>query len=205
VQEPNVHPEQSQDSDLMAAETPSTQQEGSTIWELLQTLLVAAILFLAVNMVTARIRVEGKSMEPTLVEGQFILINRLAYRWGEMERGDIIVFHFPFDHDRRLIKRLIGLPGDTITASNGVIYVNGVPLDEPYIADAPVYNDEWIVGPDEVFVLGDNRNNSSDSHLWGKVPFSQIVGKAILIYWPPDDFGPITHHNLMGASQAAQP
>jgi signal peptidase I len=204
VQEPNVHPDSSRDSDLTPAKADSSGL-GSSIWELLQTLVVAAILFLAVNMVTARIRVEGKSMEPTLVEGQFILINRLAYRWGEMERGDIIVFHFPFDHDRRLIKRLIGLPGDTITASNGVIYVNGVPLDEPYIADAPVYNDEWIVGPDEVFVLGDNRNNSSDSHLWGKVPISQIVGKAILIYWPPDDFGAIPHYDLMGSTQTALP
>ena len=184
---------------------PSEKPQMSSIGELLQTLVIAAVLFLAVNMVTARIRVEGKSMEPTLEEGQFILINRLAYRWGEMQRGDIIVFHFPFDPDRRLIKRLIGLPGDIITASNGVIYVNGIPLEEPYIADAPVYNDEWTVGPDEVFVLGDNRNNSSDSHLWGKVPIDAIVGKAILIYWPLDVFGAIPHYDLLGSSQASQP
>ncbi len=168
--------------------------------EILQTVLIAGLLFLAVNLLTARIRVEGISMEPTLHEGEFVVVNRLAYRWQEPERGDIIVFHFPLNTQRRFIKRIIGLPGDTVVAQDGQISVNGFPLNEPYIADAPRYNGEWHVESDELFVLGDNRNNSSDSQNWGTLPFGEIIGKAIVVYWPLDDAGLITHSNLIGAA-----
>ena len=166
------------------------------IGEILQTIFVAALLFIAVNLVTARIRVEGSSMEPSLHDGEFVVVNRLAYRWNKPTRGDIIVFNFPLDPQRRFIKRIIGLPGDTISAHSDHIYVNGIPLSEPYIAAPVLYTGQWVVGENEVFVLGDNRNNSSDSQNWGPLPEAEIIGRAELVYWPPEVIGVIPHYNL---------
>lgn len=169
--------------------------------ELFQTALIAFLLFVAVNLVTARIRVEGISMEPSLHDGQFVVVNRLAYRWQEPKRGDIIVFHFPSDPRRRFIKRVIGLPGDVITIKGGEVLVSGSPLEEPYLAEDPLYRGEWRIGPNEVFVLGDNRNNSSDSQNWGPLPTDEIIGKAVLVYWPLDTMGLIPHYDLVGAAE----
>jgi signal peptidase I len=174
----------------------------SWLGELVQTLLVAGALFLAVNLATARIRVDGSSMEPTLSDGDLVVVNRIAHRVEALARGDIVVFHFPLDPGRRFIKRLIGLPGDQVSIHDGRVFVNQVPLSEPYIAAPPAYSGEWQVGPDEIFVLGDNRNNSSDSQNWGMVPAEEIVGKAVLVYWPLPSVGLIPHHAL--GVQAAQ-
>lgn len=149
-----------------------------------ETILLAVILFLVINALSARVRVENISMKPTLQPGEFLLVNRVAYKIGEPEIGDIIVFHAPGTSDLDYIKRVIGLPGDKVRISEGVVYVNEQPLYEPYIADPPRYNGEWDVPPGELFVLGDNRNNSSDSHMWGFVPYEDIVGRALIIYWP---------------------
>jgi signal peptidase I len=169
--------------------------------ELLQNLLIAGILILIVNLATARIRVDGSSMEPSLHDGELVVVNRLAYRWSDLTRGDIIVFNFPFDPDRRFIKRLIGLPGDRIMVQDGRLYINNAPVEEPYIAAPPVYRGTWTVGPDEVFVLGDNRNNSSDSQNWGMLPINEIIGKAVMVYWPVADVGVIPHYTLAAAAQ----
>jgi signal peptidase I len=169
--------------------------------EMLQTLLVAGLLFLGVNLLTARIRVEGISMEPNLHEGQFVVVNRLAYRWGEPQRGDIIVFHFPLNPKRRFIKRVIGLPGDTVVVRSGQVLINGDVIYEPYLQVTPRYNGEWILGPDEVFVLGDNRNNSSDSQNWGPLPTDEIIGRAVFVYWPPSEVGTIPHYDLAIAAE----
>jgi signal peptidase I len=169
--------------------------------ELFQTVLIAGVLFLAVNLLTARIRVEGISMEPSLHEGQFVVVNRLAYRWNDAARGDIIVFRPPPDPSRRFIKRVIGLPGNTVTVSGGNVYIDGQIIEEPYIAAAPRYDGEWIIGPDEVFVLGDNRNNSSDSQTWGPLPIDEIIGKAIIIYWPPSEIGLLPQYDLAIAAE----
>ncbi len=168
--------------------------------EVLQTILIAALLFVAVNLVTARIRVEGNSMEPSLHDGEFVVVNRLAYLRHGPERGDIIVFRFPLDPQRRFIKRVIGLPGDTVQVHNGSVYVNGIVLDEPYINAPPRYAGEWTIGEGELFVLGDNRNNSSDSQNWGNLPFSAVIGKAVLVYWPPSEMGLIPHYDLAGSA-----
>jgi signal peptidase I len=149
-----------------------------------ETILLAVILFLVINALSARVRVENISMKPTLQPGEFLLVNRVAYKIGEPEIGDIIVFHAPGASDLDYIKRVIGLPGDNVRISEGVVYVNDQPLYEPYIADPPRYTGEWDVPPEQLFVLGDNRNNSSDSHMWGFVPYEDIVGRALLIYWP---------------------
>ena len=169
--------------------------------ELIQTVAIAGVLFLAVNLLSARIRVEGISMEPSLHEGQFVVVNRIAYRWNEAERGDIIVFRFPLNPSRRFIKRVIGLPGNTVTIRGGDVYIDGQILDEPYLAATPRYDGEWVIGPDELFVLGDNRNNSSDSQNWGPLPMEEIIGKAVLVYWPPSEAGLIPHYDLAVAAE----
>ena len=163
------------------------------VGEVLQTLVVAAIIFLGVNLVTARIRVEGSSMEPTLHDAELVVVNRLAYRWSDPGRGDIVVFRFPLEPERRFIKRIVGLPGEFIVIHDGQVTIDGVPLDEPYIAAPPRYSGEWEIQPGQLFVLGDNRNNSSDSQTWGPLPVSQLIGKAFLVYWPPPEMGLIPH------------
>jgi signal peptidase I len=170
-----------------------------TAGEVLQTVILAGLLFLAVNFVTARIRVEGSSMEPSLHDGEFVVVNRLAYRWEKPERGDIVVFRFPLNPDRRFIKRVIGLPGDQVKIEDGGVSVNGETLEEPYIAAPPRYSGEWAIGEEEVFVLGDNRNNSSDSQNWGMLPLNDIIGRAILVYWPVGEVGWIEHQPPVAA------
>jgi signal peptidase I len=149
-----------------------------------ETILLALVLFLVINALSARVRVENVSMQPTLNPGEFLLVNRVAYKFGQPAIGDIIVFHAPGDNGMDYIKRVIGLPGDQVRISDGIVYVNNQPLYETYIAEAPRYTGTWDVPPNEYFVLGDNRNNSSDSHMWGFVPHDDIVGRALLIYWP---------------------
>lgn len=153
-------------------------------WEVLQTLVMAVILYFMIDAVVGRVRVENVSMQPTLHQDQFILVNKLAYRLGDFGRGDIIVFHFPGDPKEDYIKRVIGLPGETIEIRDEHVYVNGQMLEETYIAAQPTYIKEYQVPEDGIFVLGDNRNQSSDSHLWGYVPKENVVGKALIVYWP---------------------
>ncbi len=158
---------------------------GRLLLDIVETALLAFLLFLAINAVSARIRIESVSMQPTLFADDFVIVNRLAYKIGSPERGDVIIFRFPPDPDREpYIKRVIGLPGDMISADSGVVYVNGMPLEEPYISAPPNYEGEWTVPRNELFVLGDNRNHSSDSHSWGTVPLDNVLGKALLVYLP---------------------
>jgi len=163
----------------------------------LETLLLSAALFLVINALSARVRVDGFSMLPTLQDGEFVLVNRLAYRFETPpQRGDIIVFHSPLDTNQDLIKRIIGIPGDTVTIQNGVVSINGLTLQEPYIAAAPLYSGNWNVPEGYLFVLGDNRNDSSDSHSWGVLAQENVLGKAILIYFPFRNWQMIDHHDL---------
>lgn len=161
--------------------------------DILETLLWAVVLFVLINLVSARIRVDGASMQPTLVNGELVIVNKLAFRLGEPERGDIIVFHFPIDPSQEFIKRVVGLPGDQISIHDGAIYVNGQQLQEPYLSVKPNYWGDWDVAEDTLFVLGDNRNNSLDSHNWGTVPMDYVIGKALFIYWPLSNLGIIQH------------
>lgn len=163
------------------------------ILDILETVILAVILYFGINAISARVRVDGLSMNPTLQHGEYVLVSRLTYRTGEPERGDIIVFSFPVDQKQDLIKRVIGLPGETVNIRNGEVLINGMKLEEPYIAQSPVYNGTWTVGAGELFVLGDNRNDSKDSHQWGLLPIENIIGKALLIYWPPPEWKLINH------------
>lgn len=168
--------------------------------DVVETLILSVILFAAINTVTARIRVDGASMEPTLHSGEFVIVNKLAYRLGRPTVGDVIVFHFPRDPDQEYIKRVIGLPGDQVEIKDGQVSVNGQPLVEQYIAASPAYESSWEVPGDSLFVLGDNRNNSSDSHNWGPVPMDYVVGKAIFVYWPPTEWGVVDHPSTASAA-----
>lgn len=162
--------------------------------DVLETLVFSLVLFLAINAVSARARVDGSSMEPTLHNGELVIVNKLAYKLGEPELGDIIVFHFPRDPSQEYIKRVIGVPGDQVLIEAGKVYVNSKEIVEPYIAAPPAYaTAKWDVPEGHLFVLGDNRNNSSDSHSWGTVPIEYVVGKALFVYWPLEEWGTIEH------------
>jgi signal peptidase I len=166
------------------------------IIDLLETLVLAVLLFIIINVVTARIRVDGSSMEPTLLNGEFVLVNKLAYKFGTPKLGEVIVFHYPRDPKQEYIKRVIGVAGNTVVISDGHVYIDDELIQEPYIAASPTYGPQhWIVPPGSLFVLGDNRNNSSDSHTWGMVPEEYVVGKAVAVYWPPTKWSSIVHHN----------
>jgi signal peptidase I len=129
--------------------------------------------------------VDGTSMQPSLNNNQYVLVNKLAYLFHAPERGDVIVFHWPVDTNKDLIKRVIGVPGDVIVIDNKTVRVNGVLLNEPYIsAPANPAGNTWVVPPNDYFVMGDNRQVSDDSRDWGFVPKSYIIGKAVFVYWP---------------------
>jgi len=164
------------------------------ILDILETLVLAVVLYFGINAVSARVRVDGFSMRPTLQDGEYILVNKLAYKTGEPHRGDIVVFIFPVDPQEDLIKRVIGLPGETVAIHSGTVSVNGIQLAEPYIASPPAYDDEWVVPEGQLFVLGDNRNDSRDSHQWGFLPIENVIGRAVLIYWPPEEWQVINHN-----------
>ena len=184
---------------------PAQQEWKPFLREILETVGLAIVLFLLVNVFSARVRVEGFSMLPSLDNGEYVLISRLAYKLGDYQRGDIIVFRPPMypvapfwqrlfglpdvdDKYEDYIKRIIGLPGETVRIANGTVYINDVSLKELYIAAPPDYSSEWTVPKGQLFVLGDNRNNSADSHAWGFLPEENVLGKALVVYWPFADF-----------------
>jgi signal peptidase I len=185
----------------LVAQTPAgpkseTGQPAEVIVrEIVETLLLTLFIVWIVNTATGRFRIEGHSMMPTLEEGQYIIINKLSYMLDDPQRGDIIVLHFPNDRSRDFIKRVIGLPGDHVEISGSVVKVNGLTLNEPYVNAPPSYTGSWTVPEGQYFVLGDNRNNSSDSHSWNFLPREDIVGKAWIIYWRPQDWGLVPHYS----------
>ena len=193
-----TQPEETLEPVESSKDSPSIKQ---FLIDLLETIILAVVLFFAINAVSARVRVDGFSMLPTLQDGEYVLVNRLAYRNDLPVRGDIIVFVSPQSPDLDLIKRVIGLPGDTVKIFDGKVQVNEKMLDEPYIAAAPIYNGEWNVPEGNLFVLGDNRNDSSDSHAWGLLPTENVIGKAVLIYWPIPDWNLIRHVETVAAIQ----
>lgn len=177
-------------SDYLSPDPDFDEPEANTggtsafriLLEVVQTLALAIVLYFLIDFVVARVRVENISMLPTLQPGEFVLVNKMAYKLGEFQRGDIVVFHYSEQED--YIKRVIGIPGDIIEIDSGQVRVNGQILDEPYISAAPQYLGAWEVPVDSLFVLGDNRNQSSDSHRWGFVSEQSVVGEALVVYWP---------------------
>ena len=133
-------------------------------------------------------------MLPTLQEEQFLVVSKLTYRLRDPERGDIIVFHHPQGGDRKLIKRVIGLPGEELEISQGQVYIDGQRLDESYLDTmGRTSRPPSLIAEDEYFVMGDNRNNSSDSRSWGTLSRGNVVGMSLVSYWPPDLWGIVPH------------
>lgn len=192
--EPHPSPEFDQLEEIPKIPGQANSSAKSFFMELFQTLVLAALLYFAIDAVFARVRVLNISMQPTLFEGDIVLVNKLAYKLGEMKTGDVVIFHDPYNREEDFIKRLIGKPGDFVEVKNGDVYVNGELLEEPYTAADPMYSGSWQVPEDAIFVLGDNRNQSSDSHSWGFVPLEDVVGKALVVYWPLDEVKIVTHH-----------
>jgi signal peptidase I len=166
----------------------------SMLREIFETILLTAIIFLILNATTARFQVRGSSMEPNLHNGQYLIIGKVTYWLHPPQRGDIIVFRPPNNPSDDYIKRIVGLPGEQVDIQDGKIMVDGTLLEETYIANPTPYSGSWTLGEQEYFVLGDNRGNSSDSHSWGLLPQENIIGKAWLCYWPPDNWGSVAHY-----------
>lgn len=157
-------------------------------FEIVQMVVVVFLLYQGVDALIGRVQVESISMLDTVKPGELLMVSKLAYKNADnFQRGDVVVFHAPNEPGEDYIKRLIGLPGDDIQVENGLVFVNGVLLSEPYIRERPIYDGEWIVPPGYLFVLGDNRNLSADSHEWGFLPIENVFGRAFLIYWPPNE------------------
>jgi signal peptidase I len=160
--------------------------------ETLDSIIIAGIVALIlIHFVVRSFFIPSGSMIPTLQVKDYILVNKFIYRFCKPARGDIVVFHPPpkaQSGGKDYIKRVVGLPGETIEVRDRAAYINGERLSEPYIERerAPDYMmPQRVIPPDSVYVLGDNRNNSQDSHLWEELPIRNIVGKAFLIFWPP--------------------
>ncbi len=153
--------------------------------EIAETLALALVIFLIVRVGIQNFSVNGTSMLPTLHTGNLVLVNKIDYHLESPQRGDVIVFRFPLNPSQDFIKRVIGVPGNVIKITPGHVYVNGRVIREPYIK----YKTNYSFGPkrvpkNEYFVLGDNRPESYDSHLWGMLPRRDIIGKALISYWP---------------------
>jgi len=217
------------------AATPPKKRSSATR-EIIETLILALVIFVLVRSVVLNFKVDGHSMDYSFDNGEMLLVNRNAYFnlgtskitgwlpfWNDDDylfhgprRGDVIVFNPPIaNNDKPFIKRVIGLPGDTVETRNGTVYVNGVALDEPYISDRPSLCNNGTsdcapvtVPEGQIFVMGDNRTNSEDSRYFGTVPIKNVIGKAWITYWPKDDIGVVPHYsydNVPAPSEAATP
>ncbi len=173
---------------------PKSPAAGATISWLRDLCVSVVIAIVVILFLYQPVRVEGTSMMPSLVNQERIFINKYAYRFGlaDIARGDMIVFWFPGDPTKSYIKRVIGVPGDTVEVTDGTVSVNGKALAESYVPQE--YRDHVsmarrVVPPEQYFVLGDNRSSSNDSRSWGMVPRSYIYGEAVFVYWPLDRIG----------------
>ncbi len=179
-----------------ASPTPSRPGVGGRLVrllrDLLETVLPALLIALLINVFVGQAtRVEGQSMEPSLHTNQRLVVEKLSYRFHGPQRFDVVVLRLPSQGEELLIKRVVGLPGEAVEIRDGHVYVNGEPLDEPFITSdtRPGRQGSVTVPPLHVYVLGDNRNHSNDSRSFGPVPIENIVGRAWLSYWPLEDVG----------------
>jgi signal peptidase I len=153
--------------------------------EIVEIVALTLLIFVVIHFVIQSYHVQGANMQPSFVADQYVMVNKSAYLFRNVERGDVVVFHDPQDTAQDFIERVIGLPGDTIQVDSTTIHVNGVLLNEPYVkvATNPLA-DTWKVPANQYFVLNDNRQSTDDSRTWNFVPKDYIIGKAVLVYWP---------------------
>lgn len=192
--------------------------------DLVETVLLALLIFMVVRSTVQNFRIEGQSMAPNLSNGQYLMVNKFIYTrvnlspvakllpfvdgdsahylFRSPQRGDVVVFHPPSAPERDFIKRIIGEPGDTVELRMGKVYINGVPLAEPYILNQSRDTVTPIrLGPDEYYVLGDNRLSSTDSRSLGPVPAANIIGLAWFTYWPPSELGLAPNYTVAAQEQ----
>jgi signal peptidase I len=173
----------------------TSQPAQAVVWaravmrDLFGTIVPAIIIALLIHLFLAQAtRVYGSSMQPNLHTDERLVIEKLTYHFHGPQRGDIVVLRDPDGGPDLLIKRVIGLPGERITIADGQVYVDGVPLDEPYLNQVTSGNGRsWFVPPLSVFVMGDNRGASRDSRIFGPIPMDSIMGRAVVRYWPLDE------------------
>lgn len=177
------------------------------IREIIETITLTILMFLIIRFAVQNFRVDGMSMEGTLHNGEYILVNKAAFLFHAPQRGDVIVFEYPLNPQVDYIKRIIAIPGDTISIVGTKVTVDGVTLNEPYINASdnfnpfPAINNELVPAAD-YFVMGDNRGNSSDSRQWGFVPQQNIIGQATFVYYPFDEgnFGLLGNYSSVFAA-----
>ena len=171
---------------------------GRYIRDIIITILAALAIFLLLQVTIGSFKVYGMSMSPSIQHGDYIMVNKATYFFQDPKRGDVIVFNSPRSPGSDLIKRIIGLSGDTVEVKNGKVFVNKTPLKEPYIMEQPKYEYPLQQVPQGYyFVLGDNRNNSADSHTGWFLPRENIIGKAWISYWPPPNWMVINHYPIL--------
>ena len=204
---PPVDPEAIDALDQAIEELDAEQEEAENqppagwvmLRELVETIVLALIIFLLMRQVIQNYRIESSSMQPNFVDGQFILVSKLSYVLGEPGRGDVVVFNNPRDDSEDYIKRIIALPGDTLEIADGAAVVNGQPLDEPYIENRLPPNERHgplVIDDGHLFVMGDNRTSSLDSRSFGPLDQDLLVGKAWLRVWPFDVAGLVPHPDV---------
>jgi len=199
-----VSPADDRDIEVQQLKRESRQGLWSESLKLLRDVFLIIVVFILFGVFVAQpVVVEGTSMVPQLHDGERLLVNKLIYyklqsvSWGHIERGDIVVFWFPNDPDKSYVKRVIGLPGEMVEIRSGRVYIDGQELNEAYLdtehnKSLPSFSPKKI-DPHHYFVMGDNRDNSSDSRYWGLVPEKYIYGKAFFRYWQPGNIGFLEH------------
>ena len=169
------------------------------------TILIAIAVFVCLRLTVQSYTVVMSSMEPNVHEGECIMVNKVSYHSSGPQRGEVIIFNPPFESEYPFIKRIIGLPGETVEIKDEKVFIDGTPLEEEYIMAPPNYTMPATEVPEtEYFVLGDNRNNSNDSHTGWTVPRDNIIGKAWFTYWPPNKWGVVKHYSYPELNETSE-
>lgn len=165
-----------------------SEKRTSLLRQIIETITLTLLILTIIRFGAQGYRTEGQSMEPNFHNDEYVLVNKAAYLFQQPQRGDVIVFHYPFDIHKDFIKRIIGLPHDTIHLNTTGVSINGHLIQEPFSGVSfNLESNTWNLGPDQFFVMGDNRNNSLDSRVWGPLERSYIIGKVVVAYWPLND------------------
>ncbi|PYS98328.1 MAG: signal peptidase I [Acidobacteria bacterium] len=199
-----VSPEDDRDIEVVQLRRESRQGIWTESLRLVRDIFLIIVVFILFGVFAVQpVVVEGTSMLPQLNDGERLLVNKLVYykiqgvSWGHLERGDIVVFWFPKEPDKSYVKRIIGLPGEMVEVRNGKVFIDGQELNEDYLdtehnQSLPTFPSKRVE-EHHYFVMGDNRDNSSDSRYWGLVPEKYIYGKAFFRYWKPSNMGFLEH------------